>query len=177
MKILFRLGTLIAIFFTIGFFSSSKAADLMDLIKSEPDLSLFLEAVTYGRADNVFNATESTPIVGAFVPFTLFAPNNAAMQSAGYTSDKMKATATAEGFVATNPKTQSKSLRGLVKLQTCMKKALKQADLKGELERFEGGNLKIQGKEIKGKTTTATIVKPDLTATNGILQITNAVLD
>lgn len=177
MKILLRLGTLVAIFFTIGFFSSSKAANLMDLIKNEPDLSLFLEAVTYGRADSVFSALESTPTVGAFVPFTVFAPNNAAMQSAGYTSEKMKATATAEGYVASDSKTQSKSLRSMVKLQTCMKKALKQADLKGELERFEGGNLKIQGNNIKGKTTTTTIVKPDLTATNGMLQITNAVLD
>ena len=182
MKILFRLGALIAIFFTIGFFSSSKAADLLDVIKNEPDLSLFLEAITYGRAELVCKAIETTPTVGVFLPFTVFAPNNEAMKKAGLTSESMKDMATKEGFFETgydanNPEHRCHSLRGLIKQHVCMKKKLKKTELKGELERFEGKNLTIDGDKIKGKSTVAIIVKPDLDASNGILHIIDTFLD
>lgn len=182
MKILFKLGMLIAIFFTIGFFSSTKAGDILDVIKKEPDLSLFLEAIQYGRAELVCQAVENTPMVGALLPFTVFAPNNDAMKKAGLTSESMKAMATSEGFFETgydpnNPEHRSNSLRALTKQHVCMRKKLKKSELKGELERFEGKNLTIDGDKIKAKSTVATVVRPDIEASNGIVHIVDTFLD
>lgn len=189
MKHYFKVITAISIGFILGFTSPAHNAPLMlEVIEGKPELSLFRQAIEYGRANAVFKGTTGpdTPApIAAVLPFTLFLPNNEAMKKAGWTAEKMEEVAKnegyfGEGFDPNNPRHQSTTLRTFVKQHVCMKFKHKKAQLKPEYERFEGDKLSIKNGKISGETggkpKSASIVTPDLDANSGIIHIIDGVL-
>ncbi|KAB7731011.1 fasciclin domain-containing protein [Rudanella paleaurantiibacter] len=160
------IGAMNSVMFVIDRLMPVPSLSTLELIRANPELSLFRQAIDRAGA-TVLTALQSSAEGG----ITVFAPTNAAFRAAGY--------ADADAVRSAEPARLAEVLRYHVVNRRTFSPML----LSGDVATVQGTPLSIavseQGATLTGRgnpVTGATLLQTDLTATNGVVHLIDRVL-
>lgn len=152
--------------------------DLLEIINNRQDLELFKEMIKCGGGEKILTATSESFILNKVLPVIIFAPSDNAIQKIGYTKEIINTIARDDGYVKDQPDKYSYRLRNFICQHIMLKAQEKKEALKSEYERVYGTPVRIEQGTIKTSSgQTASIIVPNLEATNGIIHIIDTVLE